>query len=86
MTIRFLCPHGHKLAVPDNLAGKKGRCPVCQQRVYIPVLQAGDVASEGPHDGPPLAGLGVGSSVVSPVAGPPLAGSVYAPIPDWWTS
>jgi hypothetical protein len=27
---------GHKLAVPDELAGKKGRCPECQQRVYIP--------------------------------------------------
>jgi hypothetical protein len=46
MTIRFLCPHGHKLAVPDNLAGKKGRCPVCQQRVYIPMLAAGDAADE----------------------------------------
>jgi hypothetical protein len=36
MTIRFLCPLGHKLAVPDELAGKKGRCPECNQRVYIP--------------------------------------------------
>lgn len=38
MTIRFLCPLGHPLAVPDNRAGKKGRCPVCRQRVYIPKL------------------------------------------------
>jgi hypothetical protein len=36
MTIRFLCPLGHPLAVPDNRAGKKGRCPVCRQRVYVP--------------------------------------------------
>ncbi len=36
MTIKFLCPYGHKLAVPDDRAGKKGRCPVCNQRVYIP--------------------------------------------------
>src|SRR5438105_15003552 len=36
MTIRFLCPMGHPLAVPDNRAGKKGRCPVCRQRVVVP--------------------------------------------------
>ncbi|MBI1903528.1 MAG: hypothetical protein HYS13_20690 [Planctomycetia bacterium] len=36
MTIRFLCPMGHRLAVPDERAGKKGRCPICNQRVYIP--------------------------------------------------
>ena len=48
MTIRFLCPRGHKLAVPDNLAGKKGRCPICQQRVYIPVPEAADMASAPP--------------------------------------
>jgi hypothetical protein len=36
MTIRFLCPLGHPLAVPDNRAGKKGRCPVCRQRVCVP--------------------------------------------------
>jgi hypothetical protein len=36
MTIRFLCPMGHPLAVPDNRAGKKGRCPVCRQRVIVP--------------------------------------------------
>jgi len=36
MTIRLRCPRGHKLTVPDDLAGKKGRCPVCQERVRIP--------------------------------------------------
>lgn len=38
MTIRFLCPLGHPLAVPDGRAGKKGRCPICRQRVYVPRL------------------------------------------------
>ena len=37
MAIRFLCPFGHHLVVPDERAGKKGRCPVCHQRVYVPV-------------------------------------------------
>jgi hypothetical protein len=51
MTIRFLCPHGHKLAVPDNLAGKKGRCPICRLRVYIPVLDFANSAEEPATDG-----------------------------------
>ena len=38
MAIKFLCPFGHRLSVADELAGKKGRCPVCRQRVYVPVL------------------------------------------------
>lgn len=37
MPIHFYCPLGHRLAVPDDRAGKKGRCPVCHQRVYVPV-------------------------------------------------
>lgn len=37
MAIQFLCPYGHRLKVPDHRAGKKGRCPTCQQRVIVPV-------------------------------------------------
>ncbi|MBL8827182.1 MAG: hypothetical protein JNM18_09365 [Planctomycetaceae bacterium] len=40
MSIHFLCPLGHPLVVPDDRAGKKGRCPICQQRVYVPQPQA----------------------------------------------
>ncbi|MBX7165984.1 MAG: hypothetical protein K1X74_06510 [Pirellulales bacterium] len=36
MPIRFSCPDGHPLVVPDHRAGKAGRCPVCQQPVKIP--------------------------------------------------
>jgi hypothetical protein len=35
--IHFYCPLGHRLVVPDDRAGKKGRCPSCQQRVFVPV-------------------------------------------------
>ena len=37
MPIRFYCPLGHRLVVPDERAGKKGRCPQCHQKVYVPV-------------------------------------------------
>lgn len=64
MPIHFYCPLGHRLAVPDDRAGKKGRCPVCHQRVYVPVAdpqpgnrpghpganQAGHHDEVGPHD------------------------------------
>lgn len=36
MSIKFVCPNGHRLVVPDHRAGKKGRCPVCHQRLYVP--------------------------------------------------
>lgn len=51
MAIRFLCPFGHPLVVPDHRAGKKGRCPTCQQKVLIPTDE-----SPGPlgEDGQPL--------------------------------
>lgn len=37
MAIHFYCPLGHRLVVPDERAGKKGRCPVCEQMVIVPV-------------------------------------------------
>ena len=37
MGIRFLCEHcGKKLNIKDELAGKKGRCPKCNERIEIP--------------------------------------------------
>jgi hypothetical protein len=37
MAIHFYCPLGHRLVVPDDRAGKKGRCPACHQLVIAPV-------------------------------------------------
>jgi hypothetical protein len=37
MAIRFLCPFGHRLMVPDAREGKRGRCPICGQMVIVPV-------------------------------------------------
>jgi hypothetical protein len=37
MAIRFVCPFGHPIKAADNRAGKKGRCPVCHQKVIVPV-------------------------------------------------
>lgn len=50
MSIRFYCPLGHRLQVPDARAGKKGRCPLCQQKIIVPV--ANPRASGKPKIGP----------------------------------
>jgi len=37
MAIRFLCPLGHPIKAADHRSGKKGRCPVCHQKIIVPV-------------------------------------------------
>ncbi|MGE0606931.1 MAG: hypothetical protein AB7O62_07550 [Pirellulales bacterium] len=36
MVIRFHCPNGHVLTSPDELAGKRGKCPDCGITLQIP--------------------------------------------------
>src|SRR5207248_1536431 len=53
MPIKFLCPNGHQLNAPDNLAGKPGKCPKCHTPFVVPkpdeqpeaAAEAGDVGS-----------------------------------------
>ncbi len=39
MSIEVRCPHGHVFKVKDKYAGKRGLCPMCQQRVVVTVPQ-----------------------------------------------
>lgn len=34
--IKFLCPNGHQLSAPENLAGKPGKCPKCNTAFVVP--------------------------------------------------
>jgi hypothetical protein len=34
--MRFLCPNGHPLNAPENLAGKSGKCPRCNKSFIVP--------------------------------------------------
>jgi len=34
--IKFLCPNGHTLSAPENLAGKPGKCPKCNTAFVVP--------------------------------------------------
>lgn len=41
MAIEFLCPHcSVTINVPDNAAGRTGKCPSCQQRLKVPTPAA----------------------------------------------
>jgi hypothetical protein len=41
MSITFLCEHCQKeIKAPDASAGKRGKCPFCQQSVYVPAPAA----------------------------------------------
>lgn len=48
MAIRFTCPAGHRLKVPDEKAGRGMLCPVCQTAVTVPV------ADSTPPEPPPV--------------------------------
>jgi hypothetical protein len=37
--IKFLCPNGHQLSAPENLAGKAGKCPKCSTPFVVPKLE-----------------------------------------------
>jgi hypothetical protein len=45
MVIKFLCPNGHQLSAPENMAGKKGKCPKCQSAFVVPTMA--EVAAAG---------------------------------------
>ncbi|MDD3588383.1 MAG: hypothetical protein PHQ75_14475 [Thermoguttaceae bacterium] len=39
MTIKVVCPNGHKLAAKESRAGTFGKCPACGATVKIPSLE-----------------------------------------------
>lgn len=45
MSIKFKCSCGHVLSVPDNLAGKTGKCPKCQKSLKVPVPKTAAIAA-----------------------------------------
>jgi hypothetical protein len=54
VTIKVLCSNGHALAVADEHAGRKVRCPTCQEVLRVPVAHPPeeDVDLPDPDDEP----------------------------------
>jgi hypothetical protein len=60
MPIKLKCSCGQVLSVPDNLAGKSGKCPKCQTAIRIPnpaaaTTAAAQSATKGPATSAPVA-------------------------------
>lgn len=51
MGIVAYCPHGHRVKVKDELAGRKGICPECQTRFRIPRADGTLPVRAGRHAG-----------------------------------
>jgi len=51
MAIIFHCEHcGKKIEAPDNAGGKRGKCPACHNKVYIPGLDYDEELKLAPID------------------------------------
>jgi len=93
MPIQVICPScGAKLKVPDQMAGKVGKCPNCQKQVQVPPAPAASPPPM-PRGAPPGPSPSVGAPPPIPVQGsefPWLAGaqgqygSAPAPAGDRW--
>ena len=64
--IKFLCPNGHQLSAPENLAGKPGKCPKCSTAFVVPTPEEdadlNPPGAEPPRAAPPAAAnIGMGS-------------------------
>jgi len=51
MSIKFHCEHcGKKIDAPDTAGGKRGKCPACHNKVYVPQMEADDELKLSPID------------------------------------
>lgn len=70
MVIKFLCPNGHQLSAPENMAGKKGKCPKCQSAFVVPTLE--EVAAAEADDAQQPVELATGVSASETVTLPAM--------------
>lgn len=68
MIITFLCPAGHKLTAPPELAGKPGKCPKCGATFRVPIPAPDEPAGAAPE----LAGQTAAARPTQPLSKPPI--------------
>jgi hypothetical protein len=64
MAIKFKCSCGHVLSVPDNLAGKSGKCPKCQTGLKVPTPAKASASAAKPADRKPAAAAPVNTGQI----------------------
>src|SRR5687768_9583039 len=78
MVIKFLCPNGHQLSAPENMAGKKGKCPKCQSAFVVPTLEEIAAAEAEEAEQPVQMGRGA-VSPTEPVTTPAMGSGTGLP-------
>jgi len=71
MPIKLKCSCGQVLSVPDNLAGKSGKCPKCQKSIQIPNPAAKATQAATPTAAPAVAAAA--KSTAKPATAKPAA-------------
>jgi len=72
MGIVAFCPHGHRVKVKDQLAGRKGICPECGARFRIPLASSPEPAGS---PAPAVTGRQPAHGIEPVAAGNPSAGT-----------
>lgn len=67
--LKFLCPNGHQLSAPENLAGKPGKCPKCSTPFVVPLPEEVAAAASGKRAVPGAGAVGDGSAANLPAMG-----------------
>ncbi len=51
MSIKFHCEHcGKGIDAPDTAGGKRGKCPACHNKIYVPEIEADEELKLAPVD------------------------------------
>jgi hypothetical protein len=74
MVIKFLCPNEHQLSAPENMAGKRGKCPKCQAAFVVPTLEELAAAEAEDEDEQPSESSAAEAPSPETVATLPFAG------------
>lgn len=72
MPIKLKCSCGQVLSVPDNLAGKSGKCPKCQKAIQIPA-PASATTTAAPSGGVAAAKPAAKAPPAKPASSQPVA-------------
>lgn len=67
--IKFLCPNGHQLSAPENLAGKAGKCPKCGTAFMVPRPDEEDEGERSPPGAEPAAAPASGNGGAEATSG-----------------
>ncbi len=65
MPIKLKCACGQVLSVPDNLAGKSGKCPKCQKAIQIPIPAASQPSQQATGQSKPTPAAAAQTKVVA---------------------